>query len=67
MAEISKAGTPSLSTVLPDAANRIAGDIFAGENLGACDACYISASDGKVYRSNGASVAAATSRRNSNV
>ena len=63
MSEIAKAGIPSLSTVLPDAANRIAGDIFAGENLGACDACYINAADGKVYRSNGASVAAAAKVR----
>ena len=63
MAEISKAGIPSLSTVLPDAANRIAGDIFAGENLGACDACYINPADGKVYRSNGAAVNAAAKVR----
>ena len=63
MAEIQKTGLPSISTVLPDDANRISGDIFAGENLGACDACYINPADGKVYRSNGAAVNAAAKVR----
>ena len=63
MSEIVKAGLPSISTVLPNDSNRISGDIFAGENIGACDACYISSTDGKVYRSNGAAVAAAAKVR----
>lgn len=54
MAEIVKSGIPSISTVLPDSADRIAGDIFAGENLGAGDACCINPADGLVYRSSGA-------------
>jgi len=53
MAEIAKAGVPSLSTLLADAADRISGDLFAGEPLGACDACYINPADGLVYRSVG--------------
>ena len=57
MAEIVKAGVPSISTVLPDAGFRIAGDLFAGEALAAGDACYINPADGFVYRSNGAAVA----------
>jgi hypothetical protein len=63
MAEITKNGIPSISTVLPDAANRLAGDLFAGEALGACDACYIKTSDGKVYRSDGSAAAAAAKVR----
>ena len=63
MAEIAKAGIPSLSTILPNDSNRISGDIFAGENLGACDACYINPADGKAYRSNGVAIAAAAKVR----
>jgi hypothetical protein len=32
---------------------QITGNIYAGEALSACAACYIKASDGKVYQSNG--------------
>jgi len=55
MAEIVKSTTsiPSLATVRPDNADRLQGDLLAGENLGACDATRI-ASDGKVYKSSGA-------------
>lgn len=63
MAEITKNGRPSLSTITPDASTRISGDLFAGEDLGAGDACYIKTTDGKVYRSNGSAVAAAAKVR----
>lgn len=53
MAEIAKAGTPSLASVLPPQNNNFAG-LKAGEALGAFDACRINAADGLVYRSSGA-------------
>jgi hypothetical protein len=59
MAVISKSGTPSLTTLTPCPAHYIAGDLVAGEALGACDPCYIKNSDGKVYKSNGTAVAEA--------
>ena len=62
MAEISKVGTPSISTALPDGGDKVTG-LLAGEALGAGDACYILAADGKVYRSTGASIAAAAKVR----
>ena len=52
MAEIHKIGTPSVSSVLTLAANRIAG-VRAGEDIEAGDACYID-STGQVQRSRGA-------------
>lgn len=58
MAEIAKSGIPSVATVLPDAANKLTG-LLAGEALGAGDACYINATDGRVYRSNGTAANAA--------
>lgn len=57
MAEISKAGVPSLASVLPPQNNNIAG-LKAGEALAAGDACRINASDGLVYRSSGAAATA---------
>ena len=54
MAEIAKSGRPSISTVLPDAADRITG-LYAGEAIAAGDACYI-ASTGLVMRSNGSAI-----------
>jgi hypothetical protein len=51
MAELTKAGSPSLATVNPPANNRLTG-LHAGEALGAGDACCIHA-DGNVYRSDG--------------
>lgn len=51
MSDISKSGTPSLSTVLPDASHKISG-LLAGEAIAAGDCCYVK-SDGKVWRSNG--------------
>lgn len=56
MAEITKSGTPSLASLHPDL-NRLP-SLVAGEDLGAGDACYISASDGKVYKSTGAAATA---------
>jgi hypothetical protein len=50
MADIDKSGTPSLSSLLPQQGDSISG-LYAGEALGAFDACYIKASDGKVYKS----------------
>jgi hypothetical protein len=61
MAEISKSGTPSLSTLLPQPANRQTG-LLAGEDIAAGDACYIK-SDGKVWRSTGAAANAAAKVR----
>jgi hypothetical protein len=63
MAEISKSGTPSLSSVLPNAsANKLTG-LLAGEDIAAGDACYIKAADGKVWRSTGAAANAAAKVR----
>lgn len=58
MAEITKATDASMDGSNP-AHPQIAGDLFAGEDLAACDLCYISAADGKVYRSTGAAANAA--------
>ena len=52
MAEIRKVGTPSVSSVLTLAANRLAG-ARAGEDIAAGDACYIDGA-GWVQRSSGA-------------
>lgn len=61
MAEVAKAGTPSLCTMGAESGERIAGDIFAGEALAACDACYINPADGLVYRSLGTAAAGSDS------
>lgn len=53
MAEITRAGTPSVASVLTLAANRISG-LRAGEDIAAGDACHIDGT-GKVYRSIAAS------------
>lgn len=57
MALIAKSGTPSVSSVLPDASHKITG-LTCGEDVAAGDACYI-ASTGKVMRSNGTAANAA--------
>src|SRR6476661_6743713 len=57
MSAVTKAGTPSLSSLLPPANNKISG-LLAGEAIAAGDACYIK-SDGKVWRSTGAAANAA--------
>lgn len=51
MADIAKAGTPSLASPYPSPENRIVG-LKAGEDIEAGDVCYI-ASDGTVKRSDG--------------
>jgi hypothetical protein len=58
MASISKSGTVSISTPAPDAEHSVSG-LYAGAQLYAGDACYISSSDGKVYQSNGTAANAA--------
>jgi hypothetical protein len=57
MALIAKAGTPSLSSVLPPQNSTIVG-LVAGEDIAAGDVCYIK-NDGTVERSNGTSANAA--------
>jgi hypothetical protein len=54
MAELSKSGRPSIATPTPCPAHTIASGIVAGEAIGAGDACYIKASDGKAYKATGA-------------
>lgn len=53
MALVSKATDAAMDTATGQFAPQIAGDLYAGEALGAVDACYIKGSDGKVYKSNG--------------
>lgn len=62
MAEITKAGAPSLASVLPPANCKITG-LLAGEAIGAGDACYISAATGRVMRATGAAAGAAAKVR----
>ncbi|MGI8475522.1 MAG: hypothetical protein ACR2OO_04015 [Thermomicrobiales bacterium] len=52
MAAVAKSGTPSLSTRVPGPEHSIIG-LVAGEDIAACDACYIAAG-GTVFRSTGA-------------
>lgn len=61
MGDIAKSGTPSLSTVQPQPANRISG-LLAGEAIAAGDACYIK-SDGLVWKATGAAANAAAKVR----
>lgn len=58
MAEVSKVGTPSLSSLTPGQDKTLAGNLYAGEALGAGDACRINAADGRVYRASGAAAGA---------
>lgn len=58
MAALTKNLTPSLSTPSPGFEHRLPSGFYAGEAIGAWDACYMNA-DGKVYRSNGTAVNAA--------
>ncbi len=58
MAEITKSGTPSYSSVVPPQSGTIVG-LLAGETIGEGDACYIKASDKKVWRATGAAADAA--------
>lgn len=58
MAQVAKTGTPSLASLLPNGSDVFSG-LLAGEALDWFDACYIKASDGKVYKSTGAAANAA--------
>jgi len=62
MAQITRVGTPSLASILPNGADVLAGRI-AGEDLTAFDACYIKAADGLVWKSTGAAAGAAAKVR----
>ncbi len=62
MAEISKVGNPSLYTLMPDPGACKHPPLTAGENIAAGDLCYVK-SDGLVWRSTGAAVAAAAKVR----
>lgn len=53
MAEVSKTGTPTISTATPGPEHYISG-LLAGEAIAGGDACYIKAADGKVYKATGA-------------
>jgi hypothetical protein len=53
MADVVKDPQASMDTITAQDAPQLSGNLFAGEALAALDACYIKASDGKVYRSNG--------------
>lgn len=53
MADVTKSATPSMDT--GSAQQIVAGNMYAGEDLAAVAPCYIKASDGKVYMSDGSS------------
>jgi hypothetical protein len=59
MADIAKSGTPSLSTPTPGYEHRLPSGFYAGETIGAGDACYIKTSDNKIYKSTGTAANAA--------
>lgn len=62
MAAVAISGTPSLAVTLPPS-NCFLSGLVAGEALPAFAACYIKASDGKVYMSTGAAANAAAKVR----
>lgn len=62
MAAVAASGTPSLATTLPAPNCQVSG-LVAGEALTAFCPCYVKASDGKVYKSNGTSANAAAKVR----
>lgn len=53
MASVTRSAAASIDEITAAEAPQISGDLFAGEDLAACDACYIKAADGLVYRTNG--------------
>lgn len=53
MALVTRGTDASMDTNTGMIAGHISGDLYAGEALDAVAACYIKASDGKVYMSNG--------------
>lgn len=62
MAAVAKSGTPSLCSQTPGREHQISG-LYAGEAIAAGDACYVKASDGKVWLSTGAAANAAAKVR----
>lgn len=63
MAAVSKSGTPSISSMGLDDGSQKLPALIAGEAIAAGDACYVKASDGLVWRSNGTSANAAAKVR----
>lgn len=61
MAAITKVGTPTISTLTVEV-RKLSG-LVAGEDIGAGDACYIKASDGKIWKSIAAAINAASKVR----
>jgi hypothetical protein len=59
MAEITKSSKASLATTNIPPSCQVGSGLIAGEDLGTLDACYIKASDGKVYKATGAAANAA--------
>jgi hypothetical protein len=57
MADIAKAGTPSLTTHTPPPNSQLGNQGLAGEAIAAWDACYIK-NDGTVWRATGAAATA---------
>src|SRR5215207_85236 len=53
MALVTKVSTASMDASTGMFAAQVSGDLYAGEALDAVAPCYIKASDGKVYMSNG--------------
>lgn len=53
MANIAQSASASMDTSTGMFAPQLTGNLYAGEVLNACAPCYIKASDGKVYQSNG--------------
>ena len=53
MGDVTRSANASADTGSLMRAAQISGDLYAGEDLAACAPCYIKASDGKVYQSNG--------------
>lgn len=63
MATVAKTGIPTVITMALPNNCRVGSGLICGEDLGACDACYIKASDGLVYKSNGTAANAAAKVR----
>lgn len=53
MASVTRSASASIDEITAAEAPQLSGDLYAGENIAACDACYIKAADGLVYRTNG--------------
>lgn len=62
MATVTKASDASVDEITASKAAHLAGNLYAGEALAACDFCYIKAADGKVYRTNATSAGTEATR-----